>query len=285
LHVVVLHELPDKGRTIIEKLEANAGDVGFAVVLLTPDDVGASKKKKTKLNNRARQNVILELGYFIGKLGRDKVAAAYVKDVELPSDFDGMLYVRYDRRSDWRSKLTRELKEAGIEVKQTTFRVNEERANKDGLTGLLDRRFFDEALLGEINRANASSGTFAVVLLDLDRFKSINDTYGNEEGDRLLTRVGFVLQRTCPREHTLSRIGGDEFGVIASGLDEEQASLLAEKLKSALASDSVLKKMKVTGTFGVASYPKDGVKPEELIRICDNRLWKAKQSSSNRVSA
>jgi diguanylate cyclase (GGDEF)-like protein len=277
LDVVVLHELPDKGRTIIEKLEANAGDVGFAVVLLTPDDVGASKKNKTKLNERARQNVILELGYFIGKLGRDKVAAVYVKNVELPSDFDGMLYVPYDRRADWRSKLTKEIKEAGIEVKQTKFKVNEERANKDTLTGLLDRRFFDEALLEEFKRAKDANGPFSVILLDLDKFKSINDTYGHIEGDTLLTRVGLVLQRTNPPRHTLSRFGGDEFAVIASGLEIEQACQLAERLTFAIATDNVLKKMKVTGNFGVASYPRDGLTPEALVRAADERLYQSKR--------
>jgi diguanylate cyclase (GGDEF)-like protein len=277
LDVVVLHELPDKGRTIIEKLEAISGDIGFAVVLLTPDDVGASKKKKTKLNSRARQNVILELGYFIGKLGRDKVAAVYVKNVELPSDFDGMLYVIYDRRADWRSKLTREIKEAGIKVKQTKFRVNEERANKDALTGLLDRRFFDEALSGEFRRAKDANGTFSMILLDLDKFKSINDTYGHREGDTLLIRVGLVLQRTNPPRHILSRFGGDEFAVIASGLETEQAYQLAERLTFALATDNVLKKMKVTGNFGVASYPRDGLTPEALIRAADERLYQSKR--------
>lgn len=276
LHVVVLHELPDKGRTIIEKLEANAGGVGFAVVLLTPDDVGASKKNKTRLNKRARQNVILELGYFIGKLGRDKVVAVYVKDVELPSDFDGMLYVPYDRRSDWRSKLTREIKEAGIEVKETKFKVNEKRANKDALTGLLDVRFFDETLSEEINRASSAEGTFSLIVLDLDKFKSINDAYGHEEGDKLLVRVGAVLQRATPRTHTLTRIGGDEFAVIAPGLGTEQASQLAERLKSALVTDNLLKKMKVKGSFGVATYPSDGITPEVLIRVADERLYLSK---------
>lgn len=276
LDVVVLHELPNKGRTIIEKLEANAGEVGFAVILLTPDDVGASKKNKTKLNKRARQNVILELGYFIGKLGRDKVAAVYVKDVELPSDFDGMLYVPYDRRSDWRSKLTKEIKEAGIEVKETKFRVNEARANKDALTGLLDRRFFDETLSEEINRANSANGTFSLIVLDLDKFKSINDFYGHVEGDRLLVRVGAVLQRTTPRTHTLTRIGGDEFAVIAPGLETEQASQLAEGLRSALATDNLLRKMKVKASFGVATYPLDGTTPEVLIRVADERMYHSK---------
>jgi diguanylate cyclase (GGDEF)-like protein len=278
LDVVVLHELPNKGRTIIEKLEANAGDVGFAVVLLTPDDVGASKKNKAKLNERARQNVILELGYFIGKLGRDKVAAVYVKNVELPSDFDGMLYVKYDRRADWRSKLTREIKEAGIEVKETKFRVNEERANKDALTGLLDRRFFEETLSEEINRANSANGTFSLIVLDLDKFKSINNAYGHQEGDRLLVRVGAVLQRATPQTHILTRIGGDEFAVIAPGLETEQVTQLAEKLRSALATDNVLKKMKVKGSFGVATYPPDGTTPEVLIRIADERLYQSKSA-------
>jgi diguanylate cyclase (GGDEF)-like protein len=276
LDVVVLHELPNKGRTIIEKLEANAGDVGFAVVLLTPDDVGASKKNKANLNERARQNVILELGYFIGKLGRDKVAAVYVKNVEVPSDFDGMLYVKYDRRADWRSKLTREIKEAGIEVKETKFRVNEERANKDALTGLLDRRFFERTLSEEINRANSANGTFSLIVLDLNKFKSINDACGHQEGDRLLVRVGAVLQRTTPRTHTLTRIGGDEFAVIAPGLETEQASELAERLRSALATDNVLKKMKVKGSFAVATYPPDGTTQEVLIRVADERLYQSK---------
>src|SRR5579872_2157445 len=108
LDVVILHEQPNRGRTIIEKLEAVSEDIGFAVILMTPDDLGAAKRKKKHLNRRARQNVILELGYFIGKLGRERVSAIYVKGVELPSDFDGMLYVPYDRKGYWRSKLTSE---------------------------------------------------------------------------------------------------------------------------------------------------------------------------------
>jgi hypothetical protein len=115
LDVVILHEQANQGQTIIEKFERHS-DVRFAVVLLTPDDVGASVRHPEKTRHRARQNVILELGYFLAKLGRNKVCCLYVDGVELPSDYDGVLYVSYDQDGAWRSKLIKELCAAGIEV-------------------------------------------------------------------------------------------------------------------------------------------------------------------------
>lgn len=114
LDVVILHEKPNEGQTIVEKFETHS-DVGFAVVLLTPDDVGAPSKEPANSKMRARQNVILELGYFIGKLGRKKVCPVYLEGVELPSDVHGVLYVPYDERGTWRSKLLKEIIAAGIE--------------------------------------------------------------------------------------------------------------------------------------------------------------------------
>jgi hypothetical protein len=115
LDVVILHEQPNQGRTIIEKFEKHSG-VGFAVVLLTPDDVGAPIDHPDGTKKRARQNVILELGYFIGKLGRGRVCPIYVEEVELPSDLHGVLWVAYDQSGEWRSKLAREIHAAGIDV-------------------------------------------------------------------------------------------------------------------------------------------------------------------------
>jgi len=115
LNPIILHEKPNSGMTIIEKFESFS-NVGYAIVLLTPDDVGASAKDSDKLMSRARQNVILELGYFAGKLGRKKVCALYKGDVEIPSDFSGVLYTEMDKDGAWRTKLAQELSNAGMKI-------------------------------------------------------------------------------------------------------------------------------------------------------------------------
>jgi len=113
LEPIILHEQPSSGRTVIEKFETYSGDIAFAVVLLTPDDVGGSSRENIK--PRARQNVILELGYFLGRLGRIRVCALYKGDVELPSDYQGVLYVDLDD-SAWKAKLAQELVEAKLPI-------------------------------------------------------------------------------------------------------------------------------------------------------------------------
>lgn len=112
---VVLHERPNEGRTIIEKFEDFA-HVGFAVVLLTPDDEGRLKEDGAVPKPRARQNVIFEFGYFLGKLGRDRVCALAKEGVERPSDYDGVLYIPLDDSGGWKMTLFRELKSAGYDV-------------------------------------------------------------------------------------------------------------------------------------------------------------------------
>lgn len=115
LDPVVLHEKPNAGRTIIEKFSEYA-DVQFAVVLLTADDEGKSRGSETPPSLRARQNVLLELGYFLGKLGRARVCALYDAGVEIPSDYQGVLFVELDKSDRWRFDLVRELRGAGFDV-------------------------------------------------------------------------------------------------------------------------------------------------------------------------
>lgn len=114
LRPIILHEQPNEGRTIIEKFEKYS-TVSYAVILLTPDDVGASIDEKDNLKFRARQNVILELGFFLGRLGRERVCALYTRDVEIPSDYKGVLYISLDDGA-WQLLLARELKSAGLKV-------------------------------------------------------------------------------------------------------------------------------------------------------------------------
>ncbi|MCX8534606.1 nucleotide-binding protein [Chryseobacterium luquanense] len=118
LEPIILHEQPNQGRTIIEKF-SDYSDVSYAIVLLSADDL-AFIKNDTPDNAkfRARQNVILELGYFLGKLGRDKVVAIFEqgKDIEIPSDFSGILYLGYSGDESWKLMLAKELKATGFDI-------------------------------------------------------------------------------------------------------------------------------------------------------------------------
>lgn len=118
LEPIILHEQANGGRTIIEKFEKEA-DVGFAVILLTPDDVGGRRRGtemvSDELKARARQNVVLELGYFAGRLGRERVAALKKGELELPSDVAGVVWTSMDPADAWKMSLARELKSAGYE--------------------------------------------------------------------------------------------------------------------------------------------------------------------------
>jgi len=114
---IILHERANEGLTVIEKVEAH-GDVGFAVVLLTPDDEGCEKGGTP--GPRARQNVVLELGYFIGRLGRSQVCALKRGELEIPSDFGGVVYEPFDAAGGWKQKLGRELEAAGYEFDWNT---------------------------------------------------------------------------------------------------------------------------------------------------------------------
>lgn len=115
LEPIILHEQIDKGKTIIEKFEQNSSDVNFAIILLTADDEGKAKKENN-YQIRARQNVVFEMGYFIGKLGREKVFLLLENGVDKPGDLDGIVYVPIDNEEGWKLKLVRELKASGYKV-------------------------------------------------------------------------------------------------------------------------------------------------------------------------
>lgn len=115
IEVIILHEKPSSGKTIIEKFESNS-DVAYALVLMTPDDVGAKKDQREQLNFRARQNVIFELGYFIGKVCRKNVCALLKGDIERPSDCDGIIYIGLAPNDGWKLLLVKEMKEVGLDI-------------------------------------------------------------------------------------------------------------------------------------------------------------------------
>ena len=117
LTVTVLDEQSSNGLTVIENLEKYADDTGFAIALLTPDDVGALKDEADRqLNPRAHQNVIFELGYFIGKLNPNQVCLLYKEGVELPSGIRDVAYVPMDRNNDWQLRVRQKMIKAGLLV-------------------------------------------------------------------------------------------------------------------------------------------------------------------------
>jgi len=115
LRPIIVSQQPSAGRTIIEQLEVYSKNIRFAVVLLTPDEVSQGRF-------RARQNVIFELGYFIGKLGRERVCVLYKENVELPSDFHGVLYVPIDSAGGWHLALAEEMIQAHLPVEINKLR-------------------------------------------------------------------------------------------------------------------------------------------------------------------
>lgn len=116
LKVTILHEKPNKGFTsIIQKFEEYAKKIGYAVVLMTPDDRGKEKNEK-RYKERARQNVIFELGYFVGRIGPNSVSAIHTENIELPSDINGVLYIEYDKAGGWKMELLKDLESAGFNI-------------------------------------------------------------------------------------------------------------------------------------------------------------------------
>lgn len=112
---IILHEKASSGRTIIEKIE-NYSNVGFAIVLYTGDDVGNIKTESDNLKIRARQNVIFEHGYLIGKLGRQNVSALVDGNLELPNDISGVVYINLDAGAAWQLQLAKEMKQSGYDI-------------------------------------------------------------------------------------------------------------------------------------------------------------------------
>lgn len=117
---IILHEQPNGGKTVIEKFEAYASDAAYAVVLATADDLGRARND-SDLAPRARQNVVFELGFFFGGLGREKVAMLYDESIERPSDVAGLVTIPIDAAGAWKMLLAREMNDAGVPVDWTAL--------------------------------------------------------------------------------------------------------------------------------------------------------------------
>ena len=201
----------------------------------------------------------------------------------------GILYVETLERIDFseeESLLLQTLADliAGAFHNAQTFQKAQEQAITDGLTRVKTHRFFMEALSSEWKRSSRAGRSFALVLMDLDRFKFVNDFYGHLEGDLVLQRVGQILETNCRRSDVVARYGGDEFVILMPETTMEQARQLSNKLRSWIASDPLLREKNISASFGIASYPLHGSAPQELIQVADASMYLSKHQGGNTVS-
>ncbi|MGH9738663.1 MAG: diguanylate cyclase [Candidatus Acidiferrales bacterium] len=217
-----------------------------------------------------------------------------VASVALPisyaDQFLGVLYVESSESREFPEQEVTSLRTladlfAGALHNALTFQKAQEQAITDGLTGVKTHRFLMEALSSEWKRSTRANRPFALALMDLDRFKFVNDFYGHLEGDVVLQRVGHILEEHCRRSDVVARYGGDEFVILMPETTVEQARQLANKLRSWIASDPLLRDKNVTASFGIAAFPVHGSTPQELIQVADSSMYLSKHQGGNSVSS
>jgi diguanylate cyclase (GGDEF)-like protein len=159
----------------------------------------------------------------------------------------------------------------------------EQRARIDELTGLFNRRHFEERLKEEVSRHSRYGDIFSIFLLDLDNFKAYNDIYGHPSGDILLNRAGKIIRRSVRDADQAFRYGGDEFVVILPQTTPDDGSVVANRVRQRIAEEMEKSESPVTCSIGLASYPSDGVISRELVTAADTALYFAKRTGGNRI--
>jgi diguanylate cyclase (GGDEF)-like protein/putative nucleotidyltransferase with HDIG domain len=163
------------------------------------------------------------------------------------------------------------------------YRQAEQRARIDELTGLYNRRHFEERLKEEVTRHSRRGDVFSIFLLDLDNFKTYNDIYGHPSGDILLNRAGRIIRSAIRNADQAFRYGGDEFVVILPHTRMNDGRVVADRVRQRIAEEMEKNEIAVTCSIGLAGYPSDGVISGELITVADTALYFAKRTGGNRV--
>jgi diguanylate cyclase (GGDEF)-like protein len=162
----------------------------------------------------------------------------------------------------------------------------EQQAVRDRLTDLYNRRAFDELLAGAIARADRRGSTVALLMLDLDHFKKLNDTYGHPAGDAVLRHAAGVLRKQLRQGDVAARFGGEEFAVILPDTDEPGALHLADRVREAVQQARLVHsgaRLAVTVSVGAAVWPHHAQEPDTLLDAADRALYAAKEAGRNRV--
>jgi len=295
---------------ITEQLEAGLtyDHIGIGVLDYATREV-VIQAEAGKRRGTLGQRIPLGAG-LIGQVARNGQMAAYraaapadgalkpllpdsVASIALPvfyaEQLHGILYIESSIPVDFSEEevlLLRTLADliAGALHNALSFQKAQEQAITDGLTGVKTHRFFMEALSAEWKRSTRAGRAFALVLMDLDRFKFVNDFYGHLEGDLVLQRVGQILETNCRRSDVVARYGGDEFVILMPETNMEHARQLASKLRGWVSADPLLREKNISASFGIACYPLHGSSPQELIQVADASMYLSKHQGGNAVS-
>jgi diguanylate cyclase (GGDEF)-like protein len=165
------------------------------------------------------------------------------------------------------------------------FQRAEQLTITDDLTKLFNSRYLNLYLTREIKRTKRHAAPLAVIFLDLDGFKSINDQYGHLAGSRTLTEVGSILSRSVRETDTIARYGGDEFVVVLPETPAAGAMVIAERIRRAIECYTFLESQglaaRLSASFGIACYPDHALTPEGLIQKADQAMYRVKERSKN----
>lgn len=160
-------------------------------------------------------------------------------------------------------------------------------ADHDPLTGLPNRRWFEQELARRVEAGKRDHGGGAVLLLDLDNFKFVNDSLGHRAGNEILAEVARVLRQTLRESDVLARLGGDEFALLVSGADAGRAQAVAERILDRVRHHTVMvagQSLDLTGSIGIALYPSHGLTADDLIAAADTAMYQAKEAGKNRFA-
>lgn len=159
----------------------------------------------------------------------------------------------------------------------------EQRARVDELTGLFNRRHFDESIKMEIDRHARYRSMLSLIFLDLDFFKAYNDMQGHTAGDKILELIGRLVDGALRTTDLAFRYGGDEFAIILPQSATNDAFLVAERVRGRISAEMSKRDIKISASLGLASWPNDGVTSDELVNAADRALYYAKETGGNRT--
>lgn len=277
----------NNSRSLVE-IVASWGDRQLLMDGFNPDACCGLRAGKARWRKKGKSE--LHCAHFAGKEPENYLCVPLAAHGET----QGFVFLCCDSEetlalAEERMPMVQELIElASLSIASLTLRAKlEGQSIRDGLTGLFNRHFMEIALERELHRAQRGDTSVALLMIDVDHFKRLNDTFGHEAGDVVLREVTDCFRKTLREEDVICRYGGEEFVVIMPDTDEQTAARRAEMVREAVSNIRLHFRGELLGSvtvsLGIATYPESGSGAGDLIRLADGALYRAKRSGRNRV--